>query len=67
MRKRATFLLIIIFFLSIFLPKEIFAAEKVDLYFFYGQGCPHCAQAEVFLEKLKNQYPQLNIFANEVY
>jgi len=66
MKRRAKLLLIISFLLF---SLRIVSAQSntVDLYFFYGQGCPHCAQAEVFLEKLKNQYPQLNIFANEVY
>ena len=26
--------------------------EKVTIYFFRGEGCPHCAEAEEFFEKL---------------
>jgi cytochrome c biogenesis protein CcdA/thiol-disulfide isomerase/thioredoxin len=55
----------IAFFL--FYPKEILASEKVEIYFFWGQGCPHCAQEKPFLEELKQKYPQLEIKEFEVY
>lgn len=41
--------------------------QGTDLYFFEGQGCPHCAQAKIFLGQLKNQYPLLNIRSFEVF
>jgi len=37
------------------------------LYFFYGQGCPYCARAEIFLKDLKRQYPTLGVVSFEVY
>ena len=67
MRKKIFFLLIFIFFLSFFSPKEILATEKVEIYFFWGQGCPHCAQEKPFLEELKQKYPQLEVKEFEVY
>ena len=27
--------------------------EKINVYFFYGDGCPHCAKEEEFLEEVK--------------
>lgn len=30
--------------------------DSKTLYFFYGDGCPHCAAAEPFLEELKTKY-----------
>ena len=27
--------------------------EKVNIYFFYGDGCPHCKKEEEFLDALK--------------
>ena len=30
--------------------------EKVHIYFFHGDGCPHCADEEEFLELLKERY-----------
>jgi len=67
MRKKIFFLIIFIFFLSLFSPKETLATEKVEIYFFWGQGCPHCAKEKPFLEELKQKYPQLEIKEFEVY
>jgi glutaredoxin len=39
----------------------------IELYFFYGQGCPHCAKAKPFLESLEKKYPQLKVKSFEVY
>lgn len=45
-----------------------FAKENdVNAYFFYGQGCPHCAKEEAFFETIKDDYPTLNIKKFEVY
>ena len=40
--------------------------KGVNLYFFWGQGCPHCLQEKQFLEKLEKKYPQLTIHRLEV-
>ena len=29
----------------------------VDVYFFYGHGCPHCARVEPFLAEMERKYP----------
>jgi cytochrome c biogenesis protein CcdA/thiol-disulfide isomerase/thioredoxin len=44
-------------------------AEKhpATLYFFWGDGCPHCAAAEPFLDELANRYPTLEIRKYEVW
>ena len=39
----------------------IFAKEKIEIYFFYSLTCPHCAREKVFLEKLKEKYPEIDI------
>ncbi|MDP2927133.1 MAG: glutaredoxin [bacterium] len=44
-----------------------FAAEKTPLYFFYGSTCPHCQKAEEFFEKVKPDYPDLEIILFEVF
>ena len=41
--------------------------EKMDIYFFYGEGCPHCAEEEPFLDKLEIKYPQIDINRYEVW
>jgi thiol-disulfide isomerase/thioredoxin len=43
------------------------ANNKVKLYFFWGKGCPHCAQEEIFLEHLNKKYPQLEVKSYEVW
>ncbi len=49
-----------------FLPLNTQAAT-VDLYFFYGQGCPHCAKMEVFLDEMEAKYPNLEVMRYETY
>lgn len=41
--------------------------NKIIVYFFYGDGCPHCAKESKFLSKLQNNYPTVNIKAYEVW
>jgi thiol-disulfide isomerase/thioredoxin len=41
--------------------------QEVNLYFFYGDGCPHCADEEVFLEELETRYENLHIYDFEVW
>jgi len=41
--------------------------EKINLYFFYGNGCPHCAKEEIFLDKLEQNEPDIEIKRYEVW
>ena len=45
----------------------VLAAEAPTVYFFFGEGCPHCADEEVFLEKLKTDYSELDVQSYEVW
>ncbi len=53
----------------VFLVKPVFAQEKqVNVYFFWGEGCPHCAHEKPFLEELENKYPtQIKVYGFEVW
>ena len=42
-------------------------ANKVVMYFFWGDGCPHCAEAEPYIEELKGRYPNLEVRVLEVW
>jgi thiol-disulfide isomerase/thioredoxin len=42
-------------------------SEKNILYFFWGEGCPHCAAAKPFLGTLKKKYPGIEIRSFEVF
>ena len=62
--------------LHICLPTQSFSSNQAEvrnteknntLYFFWGKGCPHCAAAKPFLEKLKKKYPRLKVSDYEIY
>ncbi len=38
-----------------------------DVYFFWGDGCPHCMKLKPLMEEWKNTYPQLRFGSYEVY
>lgn len=40
---------------------------QVILYYFWGDGCPHCAAAKPVLEQLGQRYPGLQVRAYEVW
>ena len=37
------------------------------VYYFYGQGCPHCAKIEPFMENMTKEYPDVDIRMLEVW
>jgi len=39
----------------------------VPIYFFWGDGCPHCANQKVFLERLEADHPNVVVYDFEVY
>lgn len=42
--------------------------EKINLYLFHGQDCPHCAEEKVWLEEIKDKYKkELNVYYYEVW
>ncbi|PIS22417.1 hypothetical protein COT50_02060, partial [candidate division WWE3 bacterium CG08_land_8_20_14_0_20_41_10] len=41
--------------------------RSVTLYFFWGNGCPHCEAEEKFLKMLQKDYPTLTIRKFEVW
>lgn len=55
----------IIFILFLLLSASFVTAS--DMIMFYGQGCPHCAQALSFFEDVESQNPNLIIDKREVY
>lgn len=43
------------------------AAEPVVIYYFYGEGCPYCAQAEAYLSTLRIQNDEVSVRYHEVW
>lgn len=39
----------------------------VVIYFFWGEGCPHCAEAKPVLDKMVDENPRLELRSFEVY
>ncbi len=52
MKKLLLFVLVSI----MFLPIGVFAEEKVPIYVFRGEGCPHCEEALEYFDGLKAKY-----------
>ncbi len=46
---------------------EVVQGECVELYSFYGLGCPHCGVLSSFLEDLEEKYPNLEVKEYEIY
>ena len=44
-------------------------AEKatVTMYFFWGQGCPHCEEMKPFVQEMDDKYPQLVVKSFETF
>ena len=57
------YILIIGFFIISFLISSVYA---LDVVFFYGQGCPHCAKMHPFLNEMKDKY-NITLDEYEVY
>lgn len=64
MKKIFFFLFFFLFFGSA-LPA--LAKNNVNLYFFYGDGCPHCAKEEKFLDQLESENSNIKITRYEVW
>ena len=43
------------------------SAGTVTLYFFWGNGCPHCEKEKAFLSELKDRHPGLVVESYEVW
>lgn len=62
---KKTLLLLILLLINLTL---INAQEETCIYFFYGNGCQHCAKAELIIEDLNNKYEfPINILRFEIY
>lgn len=77
--KKYLLTFLIILFIPMFVKAEeyqdvvapiasIEASDKITIYFFHGDGCPHCAEESIFLNQLQDQYEdKINIVKYEVW
>lgn len=65
----ALLLALIVVVAPLAVPAESRAApeDEVILYFFWGEGCPHCAAAKPMLAQLQARYPELEVRSFEVW
>lgn len=55
-------------FLLVFVATPVSAQDKqINIYFFWGEGCPHCNSEKPYLEKLENDHPEVKVFDYEVW
>jgi thiol-disulfide isomerase/thioredoxin len=50
-----------------FIRVQAASTEKVVVYFFWGDGCPHCAAAKPFFEELSQRNPQVEVGMYEIW
>lgn len=67
MKDKSGILILGIFFLAIINFTATAEENKVVIYFFWGEGCPHCAAEKIFLDELKVKYPQIEIKSFETW
>ena len=58
---------ILLFLLLILVPISVKADTKYNIYLFYGQTCPHCAEEEEFLESYLGVYDNVELVKYEVW
>lgn len=65
---------VLLFVTIAFVSPSVSSAQSVTpvpqttyIYLFWGDGCPHCAAAEPFLEELTQRYPNVELRAYEVW
>ncbi len=54
--KKMKHLLLMIITCLFLLPFGTVAKEKINIYFFKGDGCPHCEEAEEFFNSIKDEF-----------
>lgn len=58
---------VFLLFAALLIPFNVNAEEKsVNVYMFYGDGCPHCEEEHEYLQDIKDKY-NLNIYMYEVW
>lgn len=67
--KVGKILLMLFLIMTIFcaFSNNVRAEDKIDIYFFEGDGCSHCKDELAFLEQLKKDYTNLDIHMYEVW
>ncbi len=65
--KKILILFSIFSFLFLFGASFVQASTSLNISFFYGDGCPHCAEVKPVITDLETRYPQVEFKSHEVY
>lgn len=57
----------VIVFMFLFIPFGVNANESVNIYLFYGDGCPHCAALEEYLNNEYSSDKNVKVYKYEVW
>lgn len=62
--KKLKFILLVILLLII--PNSVLALNEVNIYFFHSDTCDICRQEKIYLDALKQRYPNMRIYSYEI-
>ena len=62
--KRLNFICLLLLLLIV--PNHVLAVNEVNVYLFYQDSCDICKQEKVYLEALKERYPNMRVYSYEV-
>ena len=60
MKNIRNIIFLIIIFIGLGVTK-VNATNNIDIYFFYGENCPHCQKEEVFLSEVENDFDNVTV------
>lgn len=67
MRKILSYIIAFVSLFFLVTPVNALENDKITLYLFHGDGCPHCADEQEFLESIEEDYSDLNVEKYEVW
>jgi glutaredoxin len=69
MKKITQILLPLFLFIGLFsfVPIDTHAASELNIYLFWGNGCPHCEKEKKFFAEILPNYPSVKLSTYEVY
>lgn len=67
MKKIIFFIFGIILSFLFVLPVNALENDKINIYLFYGNGCPHCASEKEFLKSVESKYDNIELVYYEVW
>ena len=67
MKIKALIALVTIGIFGFIIGGKSLSADTVNIYLFWGEGCPHCAKEKEFLIKIAKKDPSISVYGFEVY